>query len=187
MPKIFNVEKIRQFLKEAKNVPQTSPWHLENLYEHILLVFDAMRSRVGSDLHYMLCLLHDIGKPSTAKFDKFWTFKDHEPVGAAMLSQFVDPSYQHFELMKGVIAAHLAPHLKDNKSVSQELRNYYTNMYDNLPANVKNYLHYLALADSEGSISDPEEYAKAKLRIPAIEKMVESYLDLVEREQQEQK
>lgn len=61
-------------LKECKNFNQNNPWHIYDVYEHILHVIDGVPNNI---ILRMAALFHDIGKPLSYQEDEngvghFW-------------------------------------------------------------------------------------------------------------------
>ena len=68
-------------LQPAFDCVQNNPWHICNVYEHIIHAVDAAPK---NDIVRLTMLLHDIGKPSVKTTDEKGIdhFKYHAPVGA---------------------------------------------------------------------------------------------------------
>jgi poly(A) polymerase len=90
----------------CKGVPQ-SGYHTHDVYGHTLATVEA----TGGDLLLRLAaLLHDSGKPATAKGDG--TFLGHEEVGARIASQALARlrfSQREIEVVAGLVRLHLRP------------------------------------------------------------------------------
>ena len=68
-------------LKPAFDCVQNNPWHIYNVYDHIIHAVDAAPK---DEIIRLTMLLHDIGKPSVKTTDEKGIdhFKFHAPVGA---------------------------------------------------------------------------------------------------------
>lgn len=61
-------------LEKCKGCEQNSPWHVYDVYEHILHTIDNIEK---DDILRMSALFHDLGKPETKETDKYGL--DHFP------------------------------------------------------------------------------------------------------------
>lgn len=73
-------------LKPAFDCVQNNPWHIYNVYDHIIHAVDAAPK---DEIIRLTMLLHDIGKPSVKTTDEKGIdhFKFHAPVGADIVKK----------------------------------------------------------------------------------------------------
>ncbi|MBN1548733.1 MAG: HD domain-containing protein [Syntrophaceae bacterium] len=76
-------------INEMKGVEQRKDFHHKDAFHHSLNVMDDI-AEVSNKLELRLAaLFHDVGKPSTKRFDDMvgWTFHCHDEVGAEMMTE----------------------------------------------------------------------------------------------------
>lgn len=171
-------DKIKKHLEDAKKVEQTSKFHLENYYEHVLMVFDNLYSQGAAVKMLLAALLHDCGKPSTAvnRPGKGWTFYNHEIVGSEMIKEFISEDDPSYGFVVEITRAHMlpfgltapAPWGEQNKAKFEQLS-------DELKAQVLEFNR----ADAKASISSEEGLSEMRAKLPNIEKKLENFFSLV--------
>ena len=158
-------ENILNFLNEAKNVEQTSSYHLENLYVHTLRVSDYLYNKTNSKVLVLAGLLHDTGKIETAKqINGRWTFHGHALVSAIKLSDFISKDDVLYKDVYDLVYCHMLPYetLGSTKAINKFLS---VNKY---PLSFYSNILLFNSADENGCVRDssllkPNEYYEPTL------------------------
>ncbi len=98
---------VKNFYNKNKNLPHISNYHVEDYYQHVMLVLgNALADETASEQLIEAAALHDIGKPETFGYNKkgFPCFYGHEKSGEAMKKASPSSAY-----VEELINAHMLP------------------------------------------------------------------------------
>lgn len=168
-PEIAQIAKLRQNRK---------PRH-KDIFEHTLKVVDAVAENGGVIETRIAALLHDIGKPSTRRFEPKlgWTFHGHEVVGERIVEglgkSWKLPSATAEKVAK-LVRLHMRPiNLSDEGVTDSAVRRLGTQAGEDIDELIK-------LCRADVTSSDPK---RVKHYLQNFEKVVEHLQEVVQKDQ----
>lgn len=106
----FYGKKFLEFMRDNKDIPHVSKYHVEDYTSHVMLVVHNV-AHLNDRTLTLAAILHDIAKPRTVvvRPGKGATFYGHEKVARKELIQFLSEDDPDFEEVYDIIQAHMLP------------------------------------------------------------------------------
>lgn len=109
-------------LEKCKGCEQNSPWHIYDVYEHIMHVIDNTEK---DELLRMCALFHDLGKPDTKETDKYGIdhFPNHWYISREIFNRFKEENDYDKEKAKTISKLIYYHDLNIGKLEDEEMNN----------------------------------------------------------------
>jgi tRNA nucleotidyltransferase/poly(A) polymerase len=150
---------LSDFLEDMRNCEQSAKWHKEgNVFNHTMLVVEAMKSQEHDWLDMLAAVLHDIGKPEAGRQNGLKNgipiVHGHDTIGAPIAYDFcknLGMRNEDCEMIKWLVENHMLAHrISETKSKYKVWKLVSHKWFDRLLK--------LSIADSKGSLHEvPDE------------------------------